>query len=348
MLTQDLERLVIPDTANIGDAMTAIEKNWREVVMVASPEHAIIGVITDGDIRRGLLGGLTMQSPAAKVMSRNFISVPLKTDRAAVLDLMKALRIRHVPVVDKNKNLLGMHFLEEIIGTPTRPNAAVIMAGGKGTRLRPYTENCPKPMVKVAGRPILERIILNLVGNGIRTIFISINYLGHMIEEHFGDGSDFGCEIEYLRETTELSTGGALSLLPKDLEHPIIVLNGDQVTRLDVQGILACHSEYNADATISVGHYRHEVPYGVVHQQSGKLLRLEEKPALDILINLGIYVLSPGVLNLVPPNQFFMMTDLFASLLQENKIVATHFSEEDWIDVGRPADLKRANGVAEN
>ncbi len=346
MLTKDLEKFVIQDNATIHDAMQAIENNWREVVMVQNAAESIIGVITDGDIRRGLLSGLLMSSPASQIMSTNYISVALKTDRSAVLDLMKALRIRHVPVIDKNKHLLGMHFLEEIIGTHIRPNAAVIMAGGKGTRLRPYTESCPKPMVKVAGRPILERIILNLVGSGIRHIYLSVNYLGHMIEDHFGDGSNFGCHIEYLRETTELGTGGALSLLPDNLHYPIIVLNGDQVTRINVDKLLAHHAESGAEATLSVGHYQHEVPYGVVHQQNGQLLQLEEKPALDILINLGIYVLNPSALKLVPKNQFFLITELYAKLLKNHQRISTYFSEEDWIDVGRPEDLKRANGVS--
>ncbi len=345
MLTNDLAKFVISDTASIRDAMAAIESNSREVVLVQDGNGSIIGVITDGDIRRGLLNGLTMLSVASQVMSRNYISVQLKTDRAAVLDLMKAIRISHVPVLDNDRKLLGIHCLHEIIGQTSLPNVAVIMAGGKGTRLRPYTEACPKPMVKVAGRPILERIILNLVGNGIQQIYISINYLGHMIEEHFGDGSAYGCQITYLRETTELSTGGALSLLPDDLGHPVLVLNGDQITRINVLGMLNKHNETGADATLSVGHYQHEVPYGVVHQVNGKLVRLEEKPSLDILINLGMYILSPSVLQLVPKNQYYLMTDLFVKLLEMNKSIITYFSDEDWIDVGRPDDLKRANGL---
>jgi NDP-sugar pyrophosphorylase family protein len=286
-----------------------------------------------------------MATPANEIMSRNYISVPLHADRTAVLDLMKAVRISHVPVLDQSRHLLGIHCLHEIIGHTALPNVAIIMAGGKGTRLRPYTEACPKPMVRVAGRPILERIILNLVGSGIREIYLSINYLGHMIEEYFGDGSGFGCRIVYLRETQELSTGGALSLLPDDLRHPILVLNGDQITRINVLGMLNKHHESGADATISVGHYQHEVPYGVVHQQDGRLLRLEEKPALDILINLGMYVINPSMIQLVPKDQFFLITDLFAKMLDQHKTVATYFSDEDWIDVGRPDDLKRANGL---
>ena len=346
MLTKNLQQFAIPDSASIGEAMAAIENNSREVVLVRDSIEAIIGVITDGDIRRGLLNGLTMATPAVEVMSRKYISVQLHTDRAAVLDLMKAIRISHVPVLDQNQRLLGIHCLHEVIGHTELPNVAVIMAGGKGTRLRPYTETCPKPMVKVAGRPILERIILNLVGSGIRKIFISINYLGHMIEDHFGDGSEFGCQIEYLKESTELGTGGALSLLPAGLQNPVIVLNGDQISRINVLGMLNRHNESGADATISVGHYQHEVPYGVVHQDNGRLLRLEEKPALDILINLGMYVINPAVIDLVPENRFFLITDLFGKLLEQQKTISTYFSDEDWIDVGRPDDLKRANGLA--
>ncbi len=346
MQTRDLDRFVIPDQSTILDAMQAIEDNAREVVMLKNRDEAIIGIITDGDIRRGLLRGLGMHSPAIDVMSADFISVAAETERASVLDLMKAIRIRHVPVVNKELHLLGIHFLEEIIGTTSRPNIAVIMAGGKGTRLRPYTNNIPKPMMLVAGRPILERIVLHLVSNGIRHIYLAINYLGHMIEQHFGDGSALGCRIDYLRETEELGTGGALSLLPETPKHPVMVLNGDQIVRIDIQGMLSCHTDAGADATISVGTYQHDVPFGVVHQQNGRLMRLEEKPAINLLINRGIYLLSPAALQLIPKEKFFPITELYEQLLQLNKIVATHFSEEDWLDVGRPDDLKRANGYA--
>ena len=346
MLTKDLELFVITDRATIRDAMQAIEANWREVVMVQDQTEAIAGIITDGDIRRGLLNGLGMSDLASRVMSRDFISVTADTDRATVLDVMKSLRIRHVPVISSARHLEGIHFLEEIIGSTNRPNIAVIMAGGKGTRLRPYTENCPKPMVLVAGRPILERIILNLVGNGIRHIYLSINYLGQIIEDYFGDGSTLGCHISYLRETMELGTGGALSLLPDNLEHPFLVLNGDQITRIDVQGMLSCHANANAEATMSVGSYQHQVPFGVVHQHEGRLVSMEEKPELNLLISRGMYVLNPGILNLIPKEQAFPITGLFELLIKENRIAATHFSSEDWLDVGRPDDLRRANGVA--
>src|SRR5512146_1236653 len=233
MIPKELNEFVIRHTQTIRDAMQTITDNSREVVLVADAEERIVGIITDGDIRRGLLAGLTPESPASEVMTTNYVSVGIDADRASVLDLMKARRIRHVPVVDVQHRLLGVHFLEVLLGTAEKPNSAVIMAGGEGRRLRPLTDRLPKPMVAVAGRPILERIVLQLVGYGICHIYISVNYLAEMIVDHFGDGSHFGCAIEYLREREPLGTGGPLSLLPHPPEHPLIVMNGDLVTQID-------------------------------------------------------------------------------------------------------------------
>jgi dTDP-glucose pyrophosphorylase len=346
MILSELDRFIVGDAASVRDAMSAINDNFREVVLVSRADRRIVGVITDGDIRRALLRGATMDSPASEVMSRDFVSATAEMDRAAVLDLMKALHIRHVPVLRGDGTLQSIHFLEDIIGAPVCASPAVIMAGGRGVRLLPITQSCPKPMVPVAGRPILERIVLHLVGCGVRHIFLSINYLGHMIEDHFGDGTAFGCRIEYLRETTELGTGGALRLLPQRPRHPLLVLNGDQVSRIDVQGLLARHAVAGVRATMAVGSYQHQVPFGVVHEQDGRLMRIEEKPSLSMLVNRGVYVLEPDVLDLIPQGQSFPITDLFDRLLERGEPVGTYFSDDEWLDVGRPADLLRANGLA--
>jgi len=341
-----LSKFVIPETATIRDAMSAINDNFREVVLVQNGAGAIIGVITDGDIRRGLLAGLSMEASAASVMSRKFISVGQGAARAEVIDLMKALRIRQLPIITSAGSLLGIHFLEEIITPATVDNIAVIMAGGRGSRLRPITEKCPKPMVPVAGRPILEWIVLHLVGSGIRRIFLAINYLGHIVEEHFGDGTRFGCRIDYLREDKELGTGGALGLLRITPEEPILVLNGDQLTRIDVQRFIERHRESGAAATMAVGSYQHEVPFGVVHEAGGYVTHLEEKPSLTMLVNRGMYVLEPSVLSAVPPDTFFPITELFERLIQSGRSVAVYLSDEDWLDVARPADLRKAHGLS--
>lgn len=345
MLAELLAKFVIPEAASIHDAMSAINDNFREVVLVQNSVGAIIGVITDGDIRRGLLSGLSMDAPAASVMSRKFTSVTQGADRAEVIDLMKALRIRQLPIIAPDGSLLGLHFLEEIITPATVDNIAVIMAGGRGSRLRPITENCPKPMVPVAGRPILEWIVLHLVGCGVRRIVLAINYLGQVIEDHFGDGARFGCQIDYLREDKELGTGGALGLLQARPEQPILVLNGDQLTRIDVLRFIARHREAGAAATIAVGSYQHEVPFGVVHEAGGYLTHLEEKPSLTMLVNRGMYVLDPAALDMVPADRFFPITELFGRLIESGRPVATYLSDEDWLDVGRPSDLRKAHGL---
>lgn len=340
----ELEKfLVRPDQA-VRDAMRVINDNWRELALVADGDRRVIGLITDGDIRRGLLGGLTLDSPATAVMTPDYVAVDPHADRAAVLDIMKARTIRHVPVLDAERRLVGIHFLEALIGTAEKPNAALIMAGGEGRRLRPLTDLRPKPMMEVAGRPILERIVLHLVGYGIRRIFISVNYLADMIRSHFAQGESFGCSIEYLQEERPLGSGGALSLLPPGMRHPLLVLNGDLVSQFDVSRLLDFHERHGAAATLAARHFQVDIPFGVLETDGPRLTALTEKPAVQLLINAGIYVLHPDVLQLVPRDSFFPMTDLFSRLLAQGNTVAVYPIEEDWIDVGRREDLSRANG----
>ncbi len=215
------------------------------------------------------------------------------------------------------------------------------MAGGEGRRLRPLTDRTPKPMIRVAGRPMLERIVLLLVGHGIRHIYVAVNYMADAIVDHFGDGGRFGCRIEYLRETMAHGTGGALSLLPRPPSEPLIVMNGDLVTQVDIGRLLAFHAREGVAATLAARHYQTEIPYGVVAERAGRLHELVEKPTADYLINAGIYVLDPAVLSLVPKETFFPITDLFAKLLARQLPVAVYQVEEDWIDVGRRDETSR-------
>src|SRR6266568_1454140 len=345
MSREIMKLFVVKMDAPIRKAMKTINENWREVALVADDSDRIVGVVTDGDIRRGLLRGLTLASPVSEVMNRQFVSVEPNMDRAAVLDMMKSRVIRQVPVIDHESRLVGIHFFNDLLGISPKPNSAVIMAGGKGVRLWPLTENCPKPMIQVAGRPILERIVLHLVGYGIRKIYISINYLGEQIESYFGDGSKFGCTIEYLREDEPLGTGGALSLLPPQ-EHPFVVMNGDQITQADIAKMLNFHEEGGVDAKIGIQHYQIEIPFGVIVNEGKKLVGLQEKPTSHYLINTGIYVLNPSLPALVPSNEFFSITTLFDRLLAENRPVGVHYVDEEWIDVGRHDDLRKARGIA--
>ncbi len=343
-LPTELQRLIVGPHQTIRDAMRVITDNWREVALVADDGGRVVGTVTDGDIRRGLLSGLGLDAPVTKVMTAEYTHVGADADRASVLDLMKARRIRHVPVLDRERRLVGVHFLEALLGTSDKPNSAVIMAGGEGRRLRPLTDRLPKPMVHVAGRPILERIVLQLVGYGIKRIYISVNYLAEVITEYFGDGSRLGCSIAYLRESSPLGTGGPLSLLRERPQHPLVVMNGDLVTQVDVARLLQFHYREQAVATLAARHHQIEIPFGVVSQRDNRLLELTEKPSPHYLVNAGIYVLEPEVLPLVPADTFFPITSLFDVLLARKQRVAVYAIEEDWIDVGQREELHRARG----
>jgi dTDP-glucose pyrophosphorylase len=339
-----LDGLSVPIEATIRAAMQTISSNGREVVLVREANGRIAGLITDGDIRRGLLRGLMLDSAAREVMTQDFVSVSPGADRAAVLDLMRARSIQHVPALDADGRLVAIHFLSALIGTEPKPNGAVIMTGGKGTRLQPLTTTLPKPMVRVAGRPILERIVLHLVGHGIQHIYLAVNFLAEKIEHHFGDGSAFGCHIEYLRENAPLGTGGALALVPKPIDHPVLVLNGDQIMQIDISRFIETHIRDGVVATVAVGPHQVEIPYGTVTAREGRLIALEEKPTIHLLVNRGIYVLNPEVFALVPKDREFPITDLFAQLICENKPVGVYYTDDEWIDVGYPDDLRRARG----
>ena len=295
--------LVLGEGATIRDALVCLDANAREVALVRDTEGRISGLITDGDIRRGLLAGETLQSPVTTVVRRDFFAVGRETGRAEVLDVMKARMFQHLPILDSERRLVGVHFLRELIGATRKPNIAVVMAGGKGTRLRPATENIPKPMLEVAGRPILERVVLHLIGHGIWNIYLSVNYRAEIIEKHFGDGERFGCQISYLHEDEPRGTGGALSLLPERPGHPILVLNGDQVMHSDLTKMLEYHERQRAAATIGIGPYQVQLPYGTVIERDGRLVALQEKPNISVLVNRGLYILRAGSAILGPGNR---------------------------------------------
>jgi len=343
-MPQHLEKIVVSESASIRTAMEAIDRGAVEIALVVSGGGKLIGTLTDGDIRRSLLSGALLDDAASKFMNKRFTAVGTGTSRAEVLDLMRARSLEQIPIVDGAGHLVGLHLLREILGAVSRPNCALVMAGGRGERLLPITGSLPKPMVKVAGRPILERIVLHLVGFGIRRVFLSINYMGDVIEGHFNDGAELGCKIEYLKEEKPLGTGGALSLLPEKPDHPLLVLNGDLLTQFNVGNLLAFHAERGFKATVGVHEYVHTVPYGVVDQKDDRITGLREKPSQTWLANAGIYVLEPELVERVPKDTYFPLPALIEECLKRGEAVGAFPIMEDWIDVGYPKELRRARG----
>lgn len=341
----DISQCCVPLSASLLDAMRVIDQAAVGIAMVVDETGCLKGTLTDGDVRRVLLQGNPLDAPLEPHIVRDFTSVDPSEGRNEVVELMQARVLSQVPIVDKSGKLLGLHLLREIMGVKDRPNWAVIMAGGKGTRLRPITEHLPKPMISVAGRPILERLVLHLVGFGIKRIFISVNYKSEMIMDHFGDGKDFGCKIEYLEENEPLGTGGALSLLPEIPKEPMLVMNGDIVTQMKLSGIFSFHTAGQYCATMAVNQYNHQIPYGCIEaDEQGKITNLIEKPTLTQWVNAGIYVIAPEVLAQVP-KRFFPITELFEECMSQDKPVGAFVINDEWIDVGEPQELKRAQGV---
>lgn len=339
-----LKNCTVPETSSVRETMDRINScALSGVVMVNNDEGRLVGLMTDGDLRRMLLKGAGMGDPITPYVNRNFAWVPENTSRDHVLDLIRARSIEHVPVLDNMGRLVGIHRLGEMISKSVLPNVAVIMAGGKGTRLGHLTRDVPKPMLKIAGRPILERIVLHLVGSGVRKIHIAVNYLSHIIENHFEDGRHFGCEIDYLREEKPLGSGGALSLIPQIPEHPLLVMNGDLVTDFPVHRLLRHHDKGGYKATMALTPYHHKVPFGCVTLEGGSITGLREKPLLSELANAGIYVVAPEILPRVTPD-YYPITNLFESCIEHNEPVGGYVIEENWADIGMPDELHTARG----
>jgi len=345
-LNDRLATMIVRPEGTLLEGLRAINEGGCGIAFACDTTGRVVGTLVDGDIRRALLAGKTPDSQClVAAMRHDFVAVDGSAGRAEVLDLMRAREITQVPVLDADGRLIGLHLMRELIGTVERPNWAVILAGGKGTRLGPLTATTPKPMVTVAGRPILERLVLHLVGWGVRRIFLSVNHLSEVIENHFGDGARFGCRIEYVREQAPLGTGGPLSLLSSPPPEPLLVMNGDLVTQVNVGRLLDFHSCGAYSATFGVRPHAIEVPFGVAEVRNGRLEGLREKPTMHLLVNAGIYVLAPAVLDLVPRGREFPITDLFLELLAQGSRVGAFPIEDEWADVGRTEELRRARGA---
>jgi dTDP-glucose pyrophosphorylase/CBS domain-containing protein len=348
-----IDTTMVPESGTLRDALVVIDVGSIGIAFVVDAAKRLVGTLSDGDVRRAILKGAGLDEPLRAHVHRSFTSVTTQASRSEVLDMMQARAIEQVPVVDGAGQLVGVHVLRELIGAVERSTWAVIMAGGRGVRLRPITDTMPKPMIKVAGRPILERIVLHLVGFGIQRVFLSVNYKAEMIEDHFGDGARFGCNISYLRETTPLGTAGALSLLPEAPREPLLVLNGDLLTQLHVGDMLDFHAAGTPAAgaqggphaaTVAVTQYSHTVPFGVVELDGDRIGDMIEKPTQQWWTNAGIYCLSPDVVARVKPNEETPMTSLIGDCITRKESVGAFRIMGDWIDVGRPDELKRARG----
>jgi len=336
---------LIKPVDSILHGMKVLDAGGLEIALVVEGSH-LVGLMTDGDLRRALIDGLGFESPVAKAMQIHFPWVHPEMDRGEVLNIMKARGFKQIPIVSSDMELLGLHTIDDLLGTKPRENAALILCGGFGTRLHPITATIPKPMIHVAGRPILERIVLHLVGSGFRRIFLATHYLGEMIEAHFGDGAKFGCTIEYIKEATPMGTGGSLGLLPSDIHAPLLVMNGDLVTHFDAARMIDYHTEARNLVTVGYSTHIHEVPFGVLDLQEDRVCGWQEKPRVSFPISAGIYVVDPSIPARVRSRGATPITWVIESCLSSGEAVGVFPVGEDWVDVGRHEELKKARGAS--
>lgn len=338
----DLKKMTIKADASLREVMSVIDTSGRQIALVIDEHGALVATVTDGDIRRGLLRGLGLETPVAQVMHSNPTTVLTGASATSVQQLMRERGVNHIPVVDSVGRLVALAMRDGLTGVEPRDNRVILMAGGLGTRLRPLTDTVPKPMLPVGGKPILELILRNFTEQGFHDFTISLNYKGDMIRDYFGAGTRFNARINYLEEDKQMGTAGALSLLETRPEKPFIVMNGDLLTAIPFDALIRFHQETNALATMCARDYPMQVPFGVIEVDDTALRRIVEKPTYSYFVNAGIYVLSPEALDYVAADEFLDMPTLFERIMASGERASVFPIREYWMDIGRPEDLDRA------
>jgi len=337
------QRAILPPTTTLQEVVQNLNDVSIKIVLIVNDKGELEGTVSDGDIRRGLLQGLGLTTAITDVVRRNPLVVPDGMSHETVLQLMITNKIQQIPIVDENHCVRGLHLWDDITAPTERHNLMVIMAGGVGTRLRPHTERCPKPMLQVAGKPMLEHIIERAKLDGFSRFVLPIHYLGHIIEEHFGDGARVGVSIDYLKEEFPLGTAGALSLLNPRPDLPFVVTNGDVITDIRYGELLDFHERHDALATMGVRLHEWQHPFGVVQMDGVEIMGFEEKPVVRSHVNAGVYALDPAALSSLAEGAHCDMPTLFERLQAKGQRTVAYPMHEPWLDVGRPDDLASAN-----
>jgi dTDP-glucose pyrophosphorylase len=332
-------RTILPINSTIENAINVLNDTSLKIVLITTETGNLFGTISDGDIRRGLLVGLNLNSSIEKIVHKDPIVVSSGINRESVLALMAENKIQQIPIVDKQRRVIGLHLWDEIAKVPLRKNLMVIMAGGMGSRLYPQTQNCPKPLLPIAGKPILEHIIVRAKSEGFTEFILAIHHLGDMIEDYFGNGDKLEVKISYLRERSPLGTAGALSLLTPLPNFPFIVTNGDVLTDIRYGDLLSFHEHHKMNATMAVRLQEWQNPYGVVQVNGDEITGYEEKPITHNFINAGVYAFNSDVLDMLETSVKIDMSTLMEQILRNGKKIVAFPIHEQWLDVGSPSDF---------
>jgi len=347
-MSYDWNNILIRSQDSIRNALKTIDSEALRIALVVDEQMSLVGVVTDGDIRRGLLRNLSLDDQVSAVMNSTPLTIPVGYSRTEARKLMLSKGILAIPVVD-DKRVVALETLHTFSQQRKYEHPVFLMAGGFGTRLRPLTDNCPKPLLKVGGKPILEILLQSFVRTGFVNFYISTHYLPEMIKDYFGDGSKWNINITYVHEESPLGTGGALGLLPKDLpDLPLIVINGDVLTNVDFERVLEFHAKHNAAATMCVRDYEYQVPFGVVQGLGNQITGMVEKPVYRFFVNAGIYVIGPELRQSVEKNQYIDMPSLLERSISAGKDVLMLPVHEYWLDIGRLDDFNKAQSDIHN
>lgn len=340
-----LSKLCVFPHQTVRETIATIDSNGKGIALVVESDRLLKATLTDGDIRRAILGGTTLDCAVSALLGSHARPYPItatnRLDAPGLIERMRRHSIRHLPIVDCDGRLEDLVSLEDLGPAPTSGLRAMIMAGGLGTRLRPLTEDTPKPMLPIGGRPLLEIILNQLRGAGIGQAHISTFYKPEKIKTYFGDGSSFGLQLEYVDEKEPLGTAGALRLV-EEWPDPLLVLNGDILTRLNYKEMLSFHHEHRAAMTLAVREYETQIPYGVVEQDGASVRAIREKPRQSYFVNAGVYLVGRKARPHIPENGRFDMTDLINTLLKAGEPVVSFPVHEYWLDIGQHSDYSRA------
>lgn len=342
-MLKDWVRVLISPVKTIREALVIINNEALRIALVADSNKKLLGIVTDGDIRRGLLNNVSLDDSVELIMNSHPVTASKRMPKISLISLMQSKSILSIPLIDEYGYLEGLETLECVLKPKDYKNPVFIMAGGFGTRLKPLTNNCPKPMLKVGGRPILETMLLSFVSAGFSNFYISTHFMPEQIKEYFGDGSQWNINITYVYEEKPLGTGGALGLLPSSIPKlPLIMINGDVLTTVDIEKLLEFHCANAAMATMCVRNFEYKIPFGVINSDGHRILSMEEKPTQRFFVNAGIYVVSPDLFLSVPKNKHIDMPTLLEEKISAGDDVLMFPIHEYWLDIGRIDDFNRA------
>lgn len=325
-----------------------LDESALQIALIVDSKNKLLGVVTDGDIRRAILRNDSLEKRVAEIMITQPVTIHCNMPRRGILAMMQEKNLQNVPVVDEDNRVVDIVSLQKLMYKKRQENKVVLMVGGLGTRLKPLTNECPKPLLKIGNKPILETILENFIEAGFYQFYFAVNYKSDMIKTYFGDGSQFGVQISYLHEKKRMGTAGALGLLPETMKLPVIVMNGDILTKVDFGKLLDYHEEKAAWATMAVREYNYQIPYGVINFKAGKIIDIKEKPEQSCFVNAGIYVLSPQAIDKVDGKNFFDMPDLFNAIIGEGNPTAAFPICEYWLDIGKFDDFEKAQNDFES